>query len=267
MGMISPLSQSNTLAARFALDRTQNSLQDIFKRLASGRKINSGKDDPAGLISSEQLSAELKVLEAETRSLQRANASANIAEGHASQLSSLYSDLNVLVVASANQAGMSDEEIAANQMQIDNVVGSIERISGNAISSLDRINIPDGGNAKATTSYNTALAAAASVRSGGANDLASGNFEAAQTALKGAIIEVATARGRIGGFQKDVVGPQISSNQVTIENITEARSRIVDTDFAVEASKLARAKVLQAAGISVLKISQRQAASILDLLS
>ncbi len=267
LGMISPLSQSNTLAAGFALNRTQNSLQDIFKRLASGRKINAGKDDPAGLISSEQLSAELKVLEAETRSLQRANASANIAEGHASQLSSLYSDLNVLVVASANQAGMSDEEIAANQMQIDNTVASIERISGDAISSLDRINIPDGGNAKATTSYNTALAAAASVRSGGANDLASGNFEAAQTALKGAIIEVATARGRIGGFQKDVVGPQISSNQVTIENITEARSRIVDTDFAVEASKLARAKVLQAAGISVLKISQRQAASILDLLS
>ncbi len=255
------------MGARFALARTQNSLQDIFKRLATGRKINSGKDDPAGLISSEQLSAELKMLEAETRGLQRANASANIAEGHASQLSSLYIDLNVLVVASANQAGMSNEEIAANQMQIDNIVGNIERISGDSITSLEKINIPNGGNAKATTSYSTALAAAVSVRSGGVNDLSSGNFEAAQTALRGAIIEVAAARGRIGGFQKDVVAPQIISNRIAIENLSESRSRIVDTDFAVETSKLARAKVLQAAGISVLKISQRQAASILDLLS
>ena len=161
--MLSPLSTSGTLSNLFQLDHNQRSLLEVSKRLATGRKINSGKDDPAGLISSEQLAAEIKSLEAQTRSLQRVDSNAYIAEGHASELSSLYRDLNGLVVASANQAGMSDAEIAANQMQIDSTVASIRRFSGDATTALDGVNLPDGGNAEVETLYNNALATAASV--------------------------------------------------------------------------------------------------------
>ena len=183
--MLAPVSNSSTLSAQFALNRTKADQDNILQRLATGKRINSGKDGPADLISAEQLSAAIRALEAENRTVQRMDANANISEGHASQLSSLYNDLNALVVSSANQAGMSDAEIEANQMQIDSIVTSIERISGDTVSSLEGVDLPDGGNAEVEGLVNGALASVQSLKSGGANSLASGNFEAAQTAIEG----------------------------------------------------------------------------------
>ena len=133
--MLSPISSASTLSARFQLDRNQRNLFLTTQRLATGKKINSGRDDPAGLISSERLKAEIKALEMETRSLRRADTRVRITEGHASQVSSLFRDLDALVIASANTAGMSREEIAANQMQIDSTVESIRRFGGDAVNS------------------------------------------------------------------------------------------------------------------------------------
>ena len=262
--MISPISSSSTLSARFQLNRNQNSLFETIKRLATGKKINSGKDDPAGLISSEQLKAAIARLEVETRSLRRANSNVRISEGHGSQLSTLLGELDRLVIASANTAGMSDGEIAANQMQIDNTVESIRRFGGDAVNSLGGFNMPNGGNAAAASAINAAVGAALSLQSGGANDLASGNFEAASTAIKAAMTSVATVRGQLGSYQKYNIGPQIRSNQIAVENLTASRSIIVDADFALETSKLSKQKALIAAGIKTLQIAQQQGKSILD---
>ncbi len=263
--MISVVSNSNGLGALYALQKSQNSLDNVMKRLATGRLINAGKDDPAGLIVSERLSSELRKLGAENRSLARADANANIADGYASQLSSLYGELDTLVLASANEAGLSSEEVAANQMQIDNTVASIERLSSDASSALGGFNLPNDGNVTVTAEFDSALTAARAVRSGGANDLASGNFQAAQDSLSTATTTIATARGRIGGFQKDVVAPSIRANQIATENLTASRSRIADTDYAVEISNLNRDQVLTTAGFKVLGIAIQQSKSVLDL--
>lgn len=265
--MISPISSVGTLSALHQLNRNQNFLFETMKRLATGRRINSGKDDPAGLISSERLAAEIRALEAESRSYQRINSNADITEGHASQLSAMYQDLHTLVLAGANQAGMSDAEIAANQMQIDNIVAGIGRFTENATASLDGLNLPNGGNAEVEALYNSAYAAAAAVRSGGADDLSSGNFDAALIALEGAIGDIATSRGMVGTYQKDVLEPQLRSNQIAIENLSESHSRIVDTDYALETSLLAQAQILVKASVLTLKIANQQAATVLDLLS
>lgn len=263
--MLSPISSASTLSARFQLNRNFLKLFETTTRLSTGKKINAGRDDPAGMISSERLKAEIKKLEAESRSLRRAESNVRISEGHASQLSSLFSELDGLVIASANTAGMSDDEIAANQMQVDSIVDSIRRFGGDTIDSLENFNMPDGGNADAASAISEAMAAAASVQSGGENDLASGNFEAASTAMRGAMTGVATMRGELGGFQKYNINTQISSNQVTIENLIASRSRIVDADFAVETSNLIKQTVLIKAGTRTLQIAQHQGRSILDL--
>lgn len=264
--MITPISNSAVLSARHALSRNQSGLFRTTNRLATGRRINSGRDDPAGLIASERLASEIKSLEAETRSLERANSSANITEGYTSQISTMMRDLNGLVVASANQAGMSDAEIAANQMQIDSIVANIERVGQDAVSSLDGFNMPDGGNADVAALVNGATAAVSSLRTGGANDLSGGNLEAAQAAIEGAISDVSTARGQIGTYQRYTVEPSVRSNQVAMENITESRSRIADTDYAVETSNLTRFSILTEANMMVLKIAQQQGRSVLELL-
>lgn len=265
--MITPIFNSSVLNARHALSRNLVDLARASHRLASGRRINSGKDDPAGLIVSERLAAELKSLAAENRGLQRADAFANITEGHTSQLSSLLRDLNGLVVAGANQGALSDSETAANQTQIDSIVASIERISQDAVSSLDGFNMPDGGNAKVAKLIDDAMLAVSSVRSGGANSLDSGNFDAAQTTIESAISDVATARGRIGGYQRYTVAPRIRSNQVAIENLSESRSRIADTDYAAETSNRIRASILSEVSFKLLKIAQQQGKSVLALLA
>ncbi len=240
-------------------------MNQTLTRLSTGRRINSGKDDPAGLISSERLSAEIKSLEAESRSLARADANANIAEGHAAQMSELFGELRSLQIASANDAGLTEGERAANQQQVDSIVDSIQRFHGDATASLDGISMPGTGNADVATAYDDALAAAVSVRSGGENDLSSGNATAAMAALDAASTGIATSRGRIGGFQKNVVGPRLRSNEIAIENLSDSRSRIADADYAVELSHLARQEVIAKAGIKVLGIAANQSRSILDM--
>ncbi|MHC4697601.1 MAG: flagellin [Planctomycetota bacterium] len=264
--MITPVATTPLMRAQNALRHNQAALFRTINRLATGRRINAGRDDPAGLIASERLNAEIKTLEAETRGLQRANAYANITEGHTSQLSTLMRDLDGLVVASANQAGMSDAEIAANQMRIDSISDSIDRIRNDAVTSLGGFNMPDDGNAEVEDLIDSAGAAVSSLRSGGVNSLDSGNYEAAQTAIKGAIDDVATARGRIGAYQRYTVEPRVRSNQIAIENLSDARSRIADTDFAVESSNLIRFSILTASSVKVLKIAQQQGNSVLALL-
>ncbi|MFQ5463878.1 MAG: flagellin [Phycisphaerae bacterium] len=265
--VIGALSNTSALSARFQLNGNQSALFTSMQRLATGRKLNSGKDGPAALIASERLNAEIASLEAQTNSLSRANANANIADGHTAELATLFQDLNSLVVSSANQAGMSDAELAANQMQVDSIVASIQKFTGDAVSSLDGITLPGGGNQDVAAQLNAASAAAQTLVSGGSNDLASGNGEAAQAVIAQAITDVVTSRGTIGAFQRNTIGPQIRSNQIAMENLTDANSRIRDTDFAAETSNVNRLEVLTAANVKMLKIAQRQAASVLSLLT
>ena len=235
-------------------------------RLSTGKRINSGKDDPAGLISSERLAMELKALEAESRSLSRQDSNARIADGNMSQLSGMMSELNGLVVAGANQAGMSDAEIQANQMEIDSLASSIRRFTSDAQTSLEGVDLADGGNATVSAALSSAQAAVNTLVSGGANSLASGNFEAAQTAISGAITSVATSRGTVGAYQKNTIQPRINSVQIARENLAESKSRIQDTDYAIETSQRNRFELLTQSNMKVLKIAQQQARSVLQLL-
>lgn len=263
--MISPVTDNSKLFQAL-YNKNLNTLNDVMKRLASGRRINSGKDDPAGLIAATQLEAAIASLEAESRAIQRTNANANIADGHLSQLSEMSADLQGLVVASANTAGMSDAEIAANQMEIDALSSSIQRFAQDAISSLDRISLPDEGNEALATQLRDAAVAVASLASGGANELSSGNAEAAQAAVDQAATAFAEARGTIGAYQKYDLETRQNSLAIEHENLLAAHSQIVDADYAQETSNLARAKVLTAASAMVLRIANNNAERTLDLL-
>jgi flagellin len=264
-GMISPVSSSTSLSAQHAYQKTLLGLNTSLLRLATGRRLNSGKDDPAGLINAERLSAEIAALDAQTRSLQRMDANANIAEGRAAQLSGMLAELNGLLVQGANSAGMSDPERDAIQTQIDTTVDSIRSLGGDAVSAIGGINLPDGGNAVAQAQINAAVAAAQTLASGGENNLASGNLGAAQSILRGAIGDVASVHGTIGAYQLYTIQTNINSNHVALENLQAARSSILDTDFGAEVSNLVRYKILTKGGIKVLHLANNQVGNILDL--
>ena len=81
-----------------------------------------------------------------------------------------------------------------------------------------------------------------------------------------AINRVSTLRGRLGAVQKNVIETNISTLGISLENITEARSQIVDTDFAAETASLTRAQILSQAGLSVLSIANQNPSQVLSLL-
>ena len=119
-----------SLIAQRVLTANNFSLSQSLERLSTGLRINRGKDDPAGLIASENLRSEKASLNAAIGNAERADQVANIAEGGLQEISSLLIDLQGLVTAAANGAGLSIQEKQANQLQIDSILQTIDRISG-----------------------------------------------------------------------------------------------------------------------------------------
>ena len=115
--------------ARRNLSENNRGLNTTLERLSTGLRINRGKDDPAGLIASENLRAEKSSLTSAIANAERADQFANIAEGGLSEISNLLTDLRGLVTASANTSGISAEEKSANQLQIDSILQTVDRLS------------------------------------------------------------------------------------------------------------------------------------------
>jgi len=119
-----------SLIAQRVLGQNNNGLNTSLERLATGLRINRGKDDPSGLIASENLRAEQAGLTAALKNAERADQVVNIAEGGLNEVNGLLTELQGLVTASANTAGLSAEEKEANQLQIDSILQTIDRIAG-----------------------------------------------------------------------------------------------------------------------------------------
>ncbi len=105
-----------------------------------------------------------------------------------------------------------------------------------------------------------------SLRSGGANDLNSRNFQNASSILDTSIDEVSTLRGRLGAFERNTLETNVRSLTTAIENLTASESRIRDADFAEETSRLTRSQVLSSASTSVLALANQQSQQVLQLL-
>ncbi len=122
----------SSLIAQRNLMANNKGLNTTLERLSTGVRINRGKDDPAGLIASENLRAEKSALSAAISNAERADQMVNIAEGGLAEVNNLLTELRGLVTTTANNAGLSADEKNANQLQIDSAIESITRISNAA---------------------------------------------------------------------------------------------------------------------------------------
>ncbi|MFQ5589644.1 MAG: flagellin [Phycisphaerae bacterium] len=131
--------------------------------------------------------------------------------------------------------------------------------NGQLNASLGRISATDLGNSVIGLLY--------TLRSGGANDLASGNFAAAQGIVEEAIDQVASARGRLGSIQREHLDPNIANQSVALENVTASESVVRDADMAVEVAALTRAQILVQSTLSTLQIAVSTPKLVLSLLA
>src|SRR5919205_3444167 len=111
------------------LTRNNADLALRLQRLSTGLRINSGKNAPAGLIASESLRSEIAGIHQAIDNSQRAGNVINTAEGALSEVSSLLLEVQTLTNQAANTGALSPDEIQANQLQVDAILQSINRIS------------------------------------------------------------------------------------------------------------------------------------------
>jgi flagellin len=119
----------SSLIAQNNLARTNRSLETSLQRLSTGLQINRGADNPAGLIVSERLRSEIQ---GATQAIDNAERAANViatTEGALQEISTLLTSIKALTIEAANTGAFSQEEIEANQLEIDSAVESITRIS------------------------------------------------------------------------------------------------------------------------------------------
>lgn len=254
---------------------------DSLNKLSTGLRINSGADDPAGLIASENLRSALAALEAETRAYERSDYVIATAESALGEINNLINDAEALAVASANTGAMSDAEIEANQMQMDSIRNSINRIAdtasfngqklfdgqltfrvGNDSITVDDVHTSNLGN---TVSEGQQFSLS-DIGASGSLSLLAGNLEQTQQVLAAAADDISKLRGQLGSFSKHMIQPAIRSLSTAFENVAAAESLIRDTDYAAETSRQIRADILVQSSGQALMISNEARQTILTLI-
>ena len=121
------------------LQRTNKALNTSFQRLSTGLQINSGKDNPAGLIAGEKLRAQITAIEQSMKNSNRANNVIATADGALGEVNSLLNQVRGLVQEGLNDGALSQTELEANQLQIDSALSTINRIAANTTFAGDKL--------------------------------------------------------------------------------------------------------------------------------
>ena len=280
---------SDSLAAAHQVQRTAASLANTMTQLSTGLRINSAKDDPAGLIAYELFRSEIAASNAAVKNTQMANSMLNIAESGMKQISNLLIEAKGLAVEAANSGTMTPEMVQANQMQMNAILDSIDRFSsmtnwlgkplldgslsaqnggalfqlGPDVVSQQQVTVPIEGTR--TSQVGGAAGTLMNLRGGGAASLAT-NPGLADQILNSAISQISVQRGEIGATQKYTLDPNLMSLQDSIVQLTGAASMIADTDFALAVSNLARDQILLRAGFQSLGLINQNQNYVVSLL-
>ena len=294
----------SSLNAKRMLSNSTNSLDTTYKRLASGLRINSAKDDAAGLQISNRLTSQINGLEQGNRNAQDGISYAQTAEGAMDEMTTMYQRIRTLALQSANGTN-SAKDREALQQEVTQLCTEIDRISKDTTfggeklldGSKDQVDFQVGADANQKISVSLALGAkknqgfdiegvatVAAVNTGDTADGARTGFstdavskkkvfniataEDAQKVLEnidGFISTVDSKRAELGAVQNRLESTIRNQSNVS-ENVSDARSRIRDTDFATETANMTQQSIIQQASQSILSQANQRPQMALSLL-
>ena len=265
-----------SLTAQRNASASQGLLQTAIERLSSGLRINSAKDDAAGLGISVRMDAQSRGMEVAARNAADGISLAQTAEGGLGKVSDMLQRMRELAVQSANATNTTADRTSLNN-EFTQMTAEISRtlsatkFNGLAIIGADAATQTfqvgaNTGDVIAVSSNNmitngavsTAIASTSAITTAAAATAAITNIDAALSAVN-------TERSTYGAMQNrfDTV---IGVLQVSIENQKAASSRIMDTDFAVETARMTRAQIMQQAGTAMIAQANAAPQSVLSLL-
>jgi len=261
----------NSLNAQRSLASTANSLSTSMARLSSGLRVNSAKDDAAGLAIAERMDGQTRGMNVAIRNANDAISMAQTAEGALGAISNNLQRMRELAVQAANGTN-SSSDVAAMNTEFKLLSDENTRVAS-ATKFNDTSVIPSSADATVTfqvganaTSGVDTIDVTASSFSGTATTFSdAAGATAAITALDADIKSVTNARSTWGATQNrfDTV---ISNLRVSSENSASARGRIVDADYATETANLSRSQVLQQAGTAMVAQANQGPQGVLALL-
>ena len=265
----------SSLIAQKNLNSSSNQLSTAMERLSSGMRINSSKDDAAGQAIANRMTAQVKGMAQAERNANDGVSMVQTMEGGLSRINDNLQRIRELAVQGASDTNTADDRTSI-QTEIDERVKEIDRIAGsttfNGTKLLDTgtpatLNIQVGGNTTANDSISVTTLDMTSATMG-IDALAVDTAANAKTTIDGvdaALKSVDTARSTLGATLNrfDSV---VSNLQTSSTNLSAAKSRIEDADYAVEVGNMTRAQILQQAGTSVLSQANQSTQSVLKLL-
>ena len=296
-----------SMNAHRSLLMNDRALSKSLERLASGQKVNRAADDPAALVISEHMRAQVSGMEQAIRNNEVAISLVQTAEGSMNEISSILVSLRQRAISAANVGASDQDMINANQAEVENGLASIDRVVSST--QFGHYKLLDGTNAAETTTNedgsistqeglrfhvgpNADHMASTSIRDMSTNQLGRAqvpegelpnksnfmsladidvrNEQGAQDALAiidQSLTEVATVRGELGAFQKHTLESNLTSLQVAAENMTAAESTIRDTDMAQELATFTRNQIMTQSATAQLAQANAMPQHVLRLLN
>jgi flagellin len=265
-----------SLNAQRNVSQTNMQLAQAVQRLSSGLRVNSAKDDAAGLAIADRMGSQVRGMQVAMRNANDGISMAQVAEGALGTLNSMMQRMRELAVQSANATnGTGDRANLDTEYQqlIQEVNRTLNgtRFNGLAIlagsAGSQTFQIGSGATSNDTltvTSVNVASNGTITTLSAGSITTAA-NATTALGSIDAALDVVNTQRATWGAIQNRFEAV-IQNLSVGVENQTAARSRIMDADFAAETAALTRAQVLQQAGTAMLAQANQIPQNVLSLL-
>ena len=302
-----------SLNAQRNLNTSQTSLATSMQRLSSGLRVNSAKDDAAGLAIAERMNTQIRGMNVAVRNANDAISFAQTAEGSLSKIGDNLQRMRELAVQSRNATNSEGDrsnlqkEFTQLQEEIDRTIKNSKFNGGSLFSSAsttltfqvgagtedsDRITVSSaalgGGTAASAgsviatfdgslsqtevqnlmatlTTTNTGNSTAAGISIGGTSAVVGTDIDSAIKVIDEALTQVNDKRAQFGAVQNRFEAV-ISNLQVSVENESAARGRIMDADFAAETANLSRSQILQQAGTAMLTQANQLPQAVLQLL-
>jgi flagellin len=265
-----------SLIAANALKVNGRAMSQAMQQLATGQRINSASDDAAGLAIGQSMGGQIRSLNMAVRNANDGISMAQTAEGALIEVSNMLQRMRELAVQastgtlSSTQRGYLDDEFQALNDQIQNTVtntkwNGISVLGSSVMTSSGGIDIQVG-----TDSGQTISVVGASL-----GDIATSNFSGGITSasaasgmlstLDDALVAVNTARASLGAVVNQLTSAADNLTNVS-QNLSESRSRVLDTDYAAATTELARTMIIQQAGTAVLAQANQSPQFVLALL-
>ena len=264
-----------SLNAQRNLSTSQGSLATSMQRLSSGLRVNSAKDDAAGLAIAERMQTQVRGSNVAMRNANDAISLSQTAEGAIGKVSDMLQRMRELAVQSANATNSTDDRANLNAefLQLGEEVTRTltnTRFNGLNITGSDA-GVPlvfqvGADNIDMVTVTTTDLSADATVLAVTAGNITDPtNSSQAMADIDTALGTINTERAMYGAVQNRFEAI-IATLQVTAENQSAARGRIMDADFATETANMSKAQILQQAGTAMVAQANQLPQQVLQLL-